>query len=182
MDTGSLDHLMGWRGVDDLQRSFAASFPTLAQVAPQLFLAPAPTEPILLYKAWRDVLGKDPDYPAQQIGDCTSFGHGHANDLLQCIEIGMGEPAIFQETDTEFLYAEGRNVAGILGRADGGYGAAVVKAMMTVGMVSRAMLGGDGVYSGKRAKAWGLTGPPADIEAKAALFKLGASAGLLLLG
>ena len=89
-DEISYQHLFGWRGVDDLQRSFASQFPTLAQSAPHLVGGPAPTEPILLYKAWRDVLGKDPAYPAQQIGDCVSFGHGHGNDLLQCIEIGLG--------------------------------------------------------------------------------------------
>ena len=77
--------------------------------------SPTPN-PILLYKAWRDVLGKDPAYPAQQIGDCVSFGHGHANDLLQCIEIALGEPAEYRETDTEFIYATSREVAGILGR------------------------------------------------------------------
>ena len=95
--------------------SFASQFPTLAQSAPHLMGGPAPTEPILLYKAWRDVLGKDPEYPAQQIGDCVSFGHGHGNDLLQCIEIGLGTPAVFQETDTEFIYGTSREVAGILG-------------------------------------------------------------------
>lgn len=177
MDDQGFNHtLCGWRGIDDLQQMFAAQFPTFAEAAPHLVGAPAPTDPVLLYKAWRDVLGKDPAYPAQQIGDCTSFGHGHANDLLQCLEIGLGEPAVFQETDTEFLYGEGRKVAGILGRQDGGYGAAVVKAMTTVGMVSRAMLGSDGNYSGQRAKAWGLTGPPSSVEKEAGGFKLGGSA------
>ena len=168
--------LCGWRGVDDLQRSFASHFPTLAQSAPHLMEGPAPTDPILLYKAWRDVLGKDPAYPAQQIGDCVSFGHGHGNDLLQCIEIGLGGSAVFQETDTEFIYGTSREVAGILGRQDGSYGAAAVKAMTTVGMVSRTMLGGDGTYSGQRAKAWGLSGPPAAVKSEAGAFKLGSAA------
>lgn len=172
----SYQHLFGWRGVDDLQRSFAGHFPTLAEAAPHLVGAPDSTDPILLYKAWRDVLGKDPDYPAQQIGDCVSFGHGHSNDLLQCIEIGLGEPAVFQETDTEFIYGTSREVAGILGRQDGSYGAAAVKAMTTVGMVSRAMLGGDGNYSGQRAKAWGLSGVPASAKQEAGAFKLGSAA------
>ena len=177
-EASSLQHLFGWRGVDDLQRSFAGQFPTLSRSAPQLVGAAAPTGPILLYKAWRHVLGKDPDYPAQQIGDCVSFGHGHGNDLLQCIEIGLGAPAIYHETDTEFIYGASRQVAGILGRQDGSYGAAAVKAMMTIGMVSRAMLGSDGTYSGQRAKEWGLSGPPASIENEAGAFKLGASANV----
>jgi hypothetical protein len=175
-DESPYQPLCGWRGIDDLQRSFAAQFPTLAQSAPHLMSAPAPTNPILLYKAWRDVLGKDPAYPAQQIGDCVSFGHGHGNDLLQCIEIGMGSPAVYQETDTEFIYATSREVGNILGRQDGSYGALAVKAMTTIGMVSRAMLGTDGTYSGQRAKAWGLKGAPADIKSEAGPFKLGSAA------
>jgi hypothetical protein len=122
------------------------------------------------------VLGHDPGYPAQQIGDCVSFGHGHANDLVQCIEIALGEPADYRETDTEFLYAASREVAGILSEADGSYGSAAVKAMLTLGMVSREMLGAEGAYSGERAAAWGRTGAPADIKAEAAPFKLGAAA------
>jgi hypothetical protein len=172
----SYQHLCGWRGVDDLQRTFAGHFPTLARSAPHLMGGPAPTDPVLLYKAWRDVLGGYPAYPAQQIGDCVSFGHGHGNDLLQCVEIGLGGPAVYQETDTEFIYATSREVAGILGRQDGSYGAAAVKAMTTVGMVSRAMLGGEGAYSGQRAKAWGLSGAPSSIKGEAGSFKLGSSA------
>ena len=82
--------LCGWRGVDATQQVFARQFPALRQAAPHLFGGPAPTDPVLLYKAWEDVLGKYPAYPAQQIGDCVSFGHGHGNDLLQCVEIASG--------------------------------------------------------------------------------------------
>lgn len=173
----AFQHLCGWRGVDDLQRSLAAGTRTFSQAAGHLMTAASPTDPVLLYKAWRDVLGKDPAYVGQAIGDCVSFGHAHANDLLQCIEAAAGDKSIlFQETDTEFIYGESRKVAGILGRQDGSYGGAAVKAMTTVGMVSRAMLGSDGSYSGQRAKSWGLQGPPSAIEAKASAFKLGAYA------
>lgn len=175
-DEISHQHLCGWLGVDDVQRSFAGQFPTLSRSAPHLVTAAASTDPILLYKAWRDVLGKDPDYPAQQIGDCVSFGHGHGNDLLQCIEIGLGEPLVFQETDTEFIYATSREVAGMLGRQDGSYGAAAVKAMTEVGIVSRRMLGDAGAYSGRRARRWGLYGPPATVEKVASHYKLGSAA------
>lgn len=176
--------LTGWLGIDSIQKACASQYASLASRAPDL-VAPSPPpgvvtaptpSPILLYKAWRDILGKDPDYPAQQIGDCVSFGHGHANDLLQCIEISLGEPAEYRETDTEFIYATSRAVAGILGGFDGSYGAAAVKAMTTVGMVSRQMLGTQGAYSGKRAKDWGRTGAPANIQAEAGPYKLGSAA------
>jgi len=95
----------------------------MAAATPWLLAQVPPISPTFLYKAWHDVLGKDPDYPAQQIGDCGSFGYGHANDLIQCIEIALGESADYHETDTEFIYATSREVAGILGAGDGSYGA-----------------------------------------------------------
>ena len=168
--------LCGWRGIDATQRVFASQFSALRQAAPHLFGGPPQTDPVLLYKAWSDVLGQFPDYPAQQIGDCVSFGHGHGNDLLQCVEIRLGQPVEYRETDTEFLYSASREVAGILGTSDGSYGAAAVKAMTTIGMLSREMLGTDGSYSGDRAKEWGKTGPPHDFETKAAPYKLGSAA------
>ncbi len=175
-DPTTVSDFFGWRGIDAAQRLFASQFSKLSQAAPRIFAAPASTGPVLLYKAWSDVLGKYPDYPSQQIGDCVSFGHGHGNDLLQCIEHELGEPIDFRETDTEFIYAASREVAGILGTGDGSYGSAAVKAMTTIGVVSREMLGADGAYSGDRAKAWGRTGPPPDVEAKAAPYKLGSAA------
>jgi hypothetical protein len=169
-------HLCGWRGIDAVQKTFARQFPTLRQTAPHLFNAPPPNTAVLLYKAWTQVLGTDPHYPAQQIGDCVSFGHGHANDLLQCIQIGLGAPLQYEETDTEFIYAASRQVAGILGPTDGSYGSAAIKAMTSIGVLSRTMLGADGVYSGDRAKLWGNTGPPATYVAEAKSYKLGAGA------
>jgi hypothetical protein len=171
-----LRHLCGWRGTDYVQRAIAGQFFGLRQLAPHLFGRGQTGEPILLYPAFVAVLGRDPGYPAQEIGDCVSFGHGHGNDLSQCVEITLGEPTEFQETDTEFLYAASREVAGILGPEDGSYGSAAVKAMTTVGLVSRPMLGGDGSYSGRRAKRWGQTGPPRELVEQAAGYKLGAAA------
>ncbi len=174
--TGPYAHLCGWRGVDRVQRTFAARFPTLRTAGAQLFAAPPPTDPVLLYKAWIDVLGTFPTYPAQAIGDCVSFGHGHGNDLLQCIEVGLGQSITYRETDTEFLYGAARETAGILGATDGCYGAAAVEAMCHTGMVSRAEAGNDGIYSGHRASVWGATGPPRVLELRAADHKLGAAA------
>ena len=174
--TGPYAHLCGWRGVDAVQQCFARQFPTLRRAAPQLVGAASPSDPILLYKAWLDVLGNFPAYPSQAIGDCVSFGHGHGNDLLQCVEIGLGSPIEYRETDTEFIYAAAREVAGILGHDDGCYGAAAVKAMTHVGMVSRDEAGNDGVYSGPRARVWGAVGPPHVLELRAAGHKLGVAA------
>ena len=175
-DGSRYQSLCGWRGIDATQRSFASQFPALRRSSPHLFGGPTPIAPVLLYKAWTEVLGSEPAYPPQQIGDCVSFGHGHGNDLLQCVEIKLGEPFGYRETDTEFIYASSRQVAGLLGHSDGSYGAAAVKAMTTIGMISREMLGSNGAYTGERAKSWGLSGPPHDVEVEAASYKLGAAA------
>ena len=166
----TVSHLCGWI-MDGGHFEIASSVPQMIRL--QGLLKAEPSGPILLYRAWHDALGNYPSYIAQQIGDCVSFGHAHANDLLQCIEICFGEPSEFRETDTEFIYGESRKVAGILSNQDGSYGSAAVKAMLNSGIVSREMLGSDGAYSGRRAKAWGLNGPPAEVEKQAAAFKLG---------
>jgi hypothetical protein len=171
-------HLCGWRGIDATQRAFARQFATLHRLAPHLFGHEEPTQPVLLYKAFQEVIGHDPDYPAQEIGDCVSFGHSHGNDLSQCIEIALGEDAEFQQTDTEFLYGVAREVANMLGPDDGCYGSAAVKAMTTIGMVSRPMLGSDGAYSGRRAKSWGMNGAPQELKDAAGEYKLGAAAAV----
>lgn len=178
MDATEFANLGGWLGVDDKQQLAAAAFRPLSEVAPNLFGVAPPTEPVILYKAWKDVLGKYPDYLAQVNGTCVSMGHGHGNDLLQCVEIALGEASEYRETHTEFIYAASREVAGILGRRDGSYGSAAIKAMTTVGVVSREMLGADGAYSGPREKDWGYSGPPAKYKTMAAAFKLGSAAAV----
>lgn len=170
--------LCGWLGSDEIQKQHAAGFPRLRVAAPHLFGDPAPTQPVLLYKAYLESIGQYPAYPAQRIGDCVGFGHGHAHDLLQCVEMHVGQPLVYQETDTEFIYAASRQVAGILGQGDGSYGSAAVKAMTTLGMVSRPMLGPEGSYSGTRAKDWGYSGVPTAILAEATPYKLGGAAAV----
>ena len=166
----------GWLGADDVQRSFAEWRSTLAAAAPRLFGDSAECRPILLYQAFRDVLGDDPSYPAQGIGDCVGFGHGHGVDLLQCVEIVLGHPLTFRETSTEFIYAASREVAGILGSLDGSYGSAAVAAMTTIGVASRDMIGADGAYRWNRAAEWGRHGVPAEVKARASGMRLGSAA------
>lgn len=177
-DPSPFAHLMGW--VDHPARhAVAATLPTLAQAGPDLEFDPNKT--VLLYKCWSEVFAGYPDYPAQQIGDCVSFGHGHANDLLMTIEAYLGDLEIdsIRRTCTEFLYGESRKVGNMLGRFDGSYGAAAVKAMTTVGMVSYGELEEANlplVYSGSRAKQWGRVGPPDVVESMAGRHKLAGAA------
>ncbi len=175
----------GWRGADTPEAKIvAASMPRLFSAAPSLATArdANDTRPILLYRAWTDLFAGYPPYPAQQIGDCVSFGHAHANDLLQCVEWCLAHPGRepkppdIQETDTEALYGMAREAGGMLGFQDGCYGSAAVKAMTTMGVVSRRQLGDQGAYSGRRAKTWGRTGAPASVKQIAGKQLLGSAA------
>lgn len=175
MDPATPVHLLGW--VDDFpsRTGLAATFlRPLAQVAPRLMAAPA-ADNVYLYKAWKDALGSYPGYVAQQIGDCTSFGSGHAIDLLQCVEIVIGkEPTAYKEVCTEAIYGMGREIAGMLGGGDGCYGVAVAKALTDYGATTREKVG---PYSGRRAKEWGgRGGVPANVKQDMSAFKVKASA------
>ncbi len=175
MSQPEYSHLMGW--VDDPRRhAVAASIgPPLSQLAPNLMGDYGDDTDVLLYRAWKDVNNQAYfNYPAQTIGDCESHGNGHGHDLLEAVDISIsGVGAKWKETDTEALYALGREAGDMLGGGDGCYGAAMVKAMTTMGMLPREMIG---PYDGHRAKTWGNTGLPADLKTKAAAYKLGAAA------
>jgi hypothetical protein len=150
------------------------TFPPLTAAAPAL-VSDAEPDSVFLFRAYTDVLGSYPAYIAQQIGDCTSFGTGHALDTEQVVQIGLigGDKSQYREISTEALYGVGRELAGMLGNGDGCYGAPLAKAAVEVGTVSREDVG---PYSGKRAKEWGRKGVPADIKAKAADHKAAGAA------
>lgn len=117
-----------------------------------------PAKPILLYRAWSDLLGGYPKYKPQEVGDCTSQGWGRGWDLLEAVEIALGRQSTYKETYTEFFYAASRQVGGILGPSDGCFGSACAKAAITIGTVARTA-----PYSGQTAKSWGYYGPPAEL-------------------
>lgn len=152
----------GWLDVPE-RHVIAAQYSALSALAPHLYAA-APTGDILLYKAWKDVLGDYPKYVAQAIGDCTSWGAGHAVDLLEAVQIVIGKKAeAWKESCTEALYGAGREIANMLGGGDGCFGGALAKAVSQVGDIARDDVG---PYSGQRAKEWGRTGTPAAVKAK----------------
>lgn len=168
-------NLCGWIDHPD-RHAVATLFPSFATAAPRLMQAGTPDGDLLLYRAWKDVLGAYVPYPRQEIGDCVSFGHAHGNDLLLCVEAALEGQRFSREeieTDTEALYGMAREAGNMLGWSDGCYGSAAVKAMTTMGVVPRSAVG---TYSGKRAKDWGYRGAPTEIKEKAAHWKLGNAA------
>lgn len=162
-------HLCGWTPDHPDRRLIARGFPTLAQAGPGL--AADRSKSVLLYKVWKEVFADYPDYPAQQIGDCESFGHGHAHDLLQTVEAYLGDldASAVGRTCTEAFYAAGREAGNMLGWGDGCYGSAMLEAATTMGVLRYADLpDGQQAYSGQRAKQWGRSGLPSELKAIAA--------------
>ena len=147
------------------RRYSPASFPALRQAAPHLFGGPAPT---------------DPDFALQGLERCAGQVSGLPRAADRRLRLVRPRPrqrpapvhrnrsgctrSITEKRTPSSSMRASREVAGILGTGDGSYGAAAVKAMTTIGLVSREMLGTDGTYSGDRAKEWGQTGPPHDVE------------------
>jgi hypothetical protein len=145
--------------------------PTFALAAPHLSGA-GTDKTTLLYKAFEDVTGSYIPYPAQQIGDCVSHGFGHGVDLLECVQIAIGQKEeTLKQTATEAVYGLARvDVGGgEMGTEDGAVGAWAAKAVSTFGTVSRDVVG---PYDGKRASSWGYYGVPAEIKAKAVKHKV----------
>ena len=171
-DVHPFAHLCGWCPDHPSRPEVQASIPTLKDAGP--WLAADPSKSVLLYKLWKEVFSDYPDYPAQQIGDCESFGHSHAHDLLQTIEAYLGDLPVelIGRTCTEAFYAAGREAGNMLGWGDGCYGSAMLKAATTIGVVRYADIGQGAAYSGQRAKQWGRTGMPADLKPIAANRKL----------
>ena len=160
-DPGEVDRVL-----DVLPRPhFAAAAPHLARSGA------GQTAP--LYKAFRDVnQGQYINYPAQTIGDCVSHGFGHGIDLLEAVQISVGQRnEEFKQTATEAIYGMARvDVGGQRGSfSDGAVGAWAAQAVTTLGTLPRDVVG---PYDGRRAKQWGANGVPRDLEEKAALHKV----------
>jgi len=162
--------LGGWfPAPDEVDRHLATlRKPTFAQAAPRLGGA-GEGRTSLLYKAFPAVNGgRYIGYPAQEIGDCVGHGFGHGVDLLEAVQIVLGdEPQAFEPTATEAVYGLARvDVGGGgLGDSDGAVGAWAARAVSTLGTVGRGVVG---PYSGARAKLWGRDGVPAEIRSRAA--------------
>ena len=165
-DPETLTFPTGWLDWPVQRHAVAQAFraPTLYEAAPHL-VGKSDRKDLYLFRAFTDVIGRYPDYPAQEIGDCTSQGSARSGDLTQCLEIRLGDQEEFQEICTEAVYGLGREIANMLGsRFDGCFGTAVGQALTQFGAVSREELG---PYSGQRAKLWGRRGVPDTVKQSA---------------
>lgn len=121
---------------------------------------------------FKQVVGRWHDEGPQEIGDCVSWGNARLVDYTGVLDYAfqVGDTAYeFQDTATEVIYALSRcEVGGQYGsRSDGSVGAWAAKAVVDFGTLSRKRLdelGVGGKYSGARAKSWGATGLPDNLE------------------
>lgn len=124
---------------------------------------------VLLYEAYRRALNRDPIKGPQGIGDCVSWATASFVNHLSAIEILNGEAEEFQEAATEVIYALSRvEIGGQRGSfSDGSTGIWAMKALQTKGTLSRKYLQeriGKGDYDKNRAKQWGASGLPDELE------------------
>ncbi len=138
--------------------------PEFAEAAPDLAGTGA-GKTFLLFLAVRKQHGSD-IILHQTVGDCTSNGAALAVDVVRCVQ---GE-SVTKLTSTEEIYAGGRvEIArGAFGSGDGATGAAVAQCCKQLGTLVRDIYGSIDlrVYSGARARAWGMphAGIPDELE------------------
>jgi hypothetical protein len=122
----------------------------------------------LLHLLVLKALGFFPNYTAQAIGDCVSHGWRTVTDVLKCVQIIAGQRAEWlAETATEPIYAGSRVEIGRgKVRGDGSVGAWAARWVSEYGILSRIKYGSLDLseYSGERAKAWGKSGCPDELE------------------
>lgn len=110
---------------------------------------------------------------AQQVGDCVSWGARNAIQYVQCVQIVRdGQRAEFHEVYAPFIYGVSRVIIGG-GRlkGDGSVGAWAAEGSTRVGIIP-SDFPGLLPYSGKIAREWGKSGPPKELVAAAAKFRI----------
>lgn len=134
---------------------------------------------------FKEIVGTWHDEGPQMIGDCVSWGNGRLVDYTAVLEIYvqlqekkaqgldiLGDietfRQVFEPAATEVIYALSRvEIGGGRIRGDGSVGAWAAKAVTQFGSISRKhldRLGIGGTYSGSRARQWGSSGLPNNLE------------------
>jgi hypothetical protein len=176
-----MQELCGWIDNQPAVESVLAElpYPLFSSAGRELLNQSATDDPVLLYDIFREVIKSDPPSGPQAIGDCVSWGWGNLVNYVAAVQIHQqlksgqltAAEAValieeYQEACTEAIYALSRvEVGGQRGsRSDGSVGAWAAKAVSTYGTLSRKKCG---PYSGQRAKDWGASGLPDNLEPEA---------------
>jgi hypothetical protein len=128
-------------------------------------------EDVFLWRAVRKAAGLPPDrYPNVNqgpVGSCVGAGNKHCVDVLQAVQIAAGARAEWKPVSVEVIYAGSRvEVGGGRIRGDGSVGAWAAKWLKDYGVVPMEQVGPHDLssYSPSRARSWGRTGVPDDLE------------------
>ena len=128
-------------------------------------------EDVLLWRAVRKVNARAPPwYPnidQGSVGDCVGAGTKHAVDALQAVQIASGKRAEWKPVSLEVIYAGSRvEVGGGRIRGDGSVGAWAAKWVSQWGVIPMEKIGDYDLstYSQSRARSWGRSGVPNDLE------------------
>ncbi len=121
-------------------------------------------ENALLWEACIKATGGQLPAHKQSIGCCTSEGWSSGVDYLQCVDIALrGKDEDYRAVSHAAFYGFGREVAGMLGRGDGCYGAAMAKAATDFGCVSNEDAR-DSDTDDTLAARWGRDGCPQEVK------------------
>lgn len=159
----------GWFPVTDLvDPDFVPGTRKLFYEEAQPLLGSGAGKTVLLYEAALEVMGRHLDTGPQKIGDCVGWGFAGAVDLLACVEIVMGDAGSYAWEDrasTEVIYALSRREYGNASRwIDGSSSTWAATAVRQGGTLSRRRVG---QYSPGRARRWGRSGLPDNLELEA---------------
>lgn len=124
---------------------------------------------MLLYKIVEKLNGGRFPWRFQKIGDCVSMGMAGAAEVLMACDIAMrGDAEEFKgEVATEPIYGGSRvEIGGGRLRGDGSVGAWAAKWVTQFGVIIRGKYGDIdlSVYDGGRARSWGASGCPNELE------------------
>ena len=126
---------------------------------------------VLLSDRVKKVLGKHLAARNQgSVGCCVSFGTGTAVEYLQCSQKADGESLEFKPVCNEAIYGGSRKqIGGGQIRGDGSVTAWAGEWVKQFGVIPREKVGGYDLtaYSESRARSWGQSGCPKDLEAEA---------------
>lgn len=128
-------------------------------------------EDVFLWRAIQKASGKPPAWVNQgPVGCCVAAANKHVVDVLQAVQIASGKPGEWKPIAVEPSYSLSRvEIGGGRISGDGSVGAWIVKADQDFGVIPMEKIGEHdlSVYSPSRARAWGRSGCPDDLEPKA---------------
>lgn len=165
----------GWfRDPDVIDENLDPLKTTQFDATPAGKAALAGDELVLLCRAVRKAANKAaPWYPnidQKNVGSCVGAANKHVVDVLLGVQISNGTPGEWKPIAVEPSYAMSRvEIGGGRLSGDGSVGAWIVRADKEIGVVPMERIGSHDLtaYSPDRARSWGRTGCPDDLETKA---------------